>query len=66
MYQFELELEVEFSDHLGWMCSGSLIPDSPLSGRLPLEGDCLDEETTFIFPGVQTGSCRAVSAASMI
>jgi ADP-heptose:LPS heptosyltransferase len=39
------------------ICSGSLIPDSPLSGRLPLEGDCLDEETTFIFPGVQTGSC---------
>jgi hypothetical protein len=25
-------------------CSGSLIPDSPLSGRLPLEGDCLDED----------------------
>ena len=38
------------------VCSGSLNPDSPLSGKLPLEGDCLDEETTFIFPRVQTGS----------
>jgi hypothetical protein len=44
----------------GLLCSGSLNPDSPLSGKLPLEGDCLDEETTFIFSGVQTGSHEPV------
>ena len=45
-------------DLISCVCSGSLISDSPLSGRLPLEGDCLDEETMFIFSGVQTGSKR--------
>ena len=33
----------------GGYCSGSLNPDSPLSGQLPLEGDCLDEEPTVSF-----------------
>jgi len=47
----------QFIKLLTRICSGSLNPDSPLSGKLPLEGDCLDEETTFIFPRVQTGSC---------
>ena len=37
--------------NLRLVCSGSLNPDSPLSGKLPLEGDCLDEETTFISLG---------------
>lgn len=32
-------------------------PDSSRSGELPLGGDCLDKETTFIFSRVKTRSC---------
>lgn len=36
--------------------SGLSNPNSPVSGRLLLEGHCLGKETTFIFPKIQLGS----------
>jgi hypothetical protein len=46
-------------------CSGSLNPDSPLTGMLPLEGECLDEETTVIF-SVEPSGCPLRCLRSLI